>query len=52
MSKLGIEIKVPKKNFEISLTLMTAKIESQILPQIWTKEGNTGWGVTNFPNPY
>lgn len=31
-----------KKNFEISLSLMTVKTESQILPQLWTKDGNRG----------
>jgi hypothetical protein len=30
MSELGIVIKVAKKNFESSLNLMTAKIESQV----------------------
>jgi hypothetical protein len=42
MSKLDIGIKVAKKNFEISLNFMTEKIESQVLPQVWTKEGNRG----------
>jgi hypothetical protein len=32
MSELGIAIKVAKNNFEISLNLRTAEIESQILP--------------------
>jgi hypothetical protein len=40
MCKLGMGIKVAKKNFEISLNLMTVKIESRILPQVWTKGGN------------
>jgi hypothetical protein len=42
MSELGIVIKVAKKNFEISLNLMTVKIKSQILPQVLTKNGNRG----------
>jgi hypothetical protein len=42
MPKLGIGIKVAKKIFEISLNLMTAKIRSHNIPQVWTKEGNMG----------
>jgi hypothetical protein len=41
-SELSIGIKVSKKNLEISLNLMTEKIESQILTQVWTKDGNRG----------
>jgi hypothetical protein len=37
-----IGIKLTKKKFEISLNLMTAKIETEILPQFWTKDGNRG----------
>jgi hypothetical protein len=42
MSELGIGIKVSKENSEISFNLMTSKIESQLLPQVWTKDGNSG----------
>jgi hypothetical protein len=42
MSNMGIGIKVAKKNSEISLNLMTMKNESQIQPQVWTKDGNRG----------
>jgi hypothetical protein len=52
MSELGIEIKVVKKKFKISLNLMTMKIENQILPQVWTKDRNRGVGFTNFSNSY
>jgi hypothetical protein len=34
MSEVGIGIKVAKKNFEISLNLMTMKTDSQILSQV------------------
>jgi hypothetical protein len=47
MSELGIEIEVAKKDFEISLNLMTTKIESQFFPQVWTKGKNF-----IFPNSY
>jgi hypothetical protein len=52
MSVLGTGIKVAKKNFEISLNLMSTEIESQILPQVWTKDGNRGEWFTNFPHSY
>jgi hypothetical protein len=42
MSKLVIGIKVAKKNFEISLNLITVTISSQILPHVWTNQGNRG----------
>jgi hypothetical protein len=35
MFEPGIEIKVKKKNFKISLNLMTAQIKDQILDQGW-----------------
>jgi hypothetical protein len=40
VSELGIEIKVREKNFKISLNLMTVQIKDQILPVIWTGDGN------------
>jgi hypothetical protein len=42
MSELGTGIKVANKNFEVSLNLMTAKTDSQILPRVCTKDGNRG----------
>jgi hypothetical protein len=42
MSELGIEIKVREKNFKISLNLMTAQIEDQIPPEVWTRDRNRG----------
>jgi hypothetical protein len=40
MCDLGIEIKVRKKNFKISLNLMTVQIEDQIFPEVWTGDRN------------
>jgi hypothetical protein len=42
MSELGIEIKVTENNFKISLNSMTAQSEDQILPKVWTGDGNRG----------
>jgi hypothetical protein len=49
MSELDIEIKVREKNFKISLNLMTAQIEDQIPPEVWTRDRN--W-ATDSPNLY
>jgi hypothetical protein len=35
LSELSIEIKVRENNFNISLNLMTGKIEVQILPEVY-----------------
>jgi hypothetical protein len=40
MPEQSIEIKVREKNVKMSLNLMTEQIKDQILPEVWTRDGN------------